>query len=246
MTAAADRVILVTGGSRGIGRAIALAFSSPGQAVAVNYRNDHGAASETIEEIRRHGAESESFQADVADLEQVRSMTEAVVSRFGRIDVLVNNAGGNRDGFLALMSPDDWNSVIDVNLKGVFHCCKAVARLMMAERRGTIVNVSSLSGITGLPGQTNYAAAKGGVNAFTRALAQELAPFGIRVNAVAPGLVETDLVSSMSPERRENLLRNIPMRRMGTPEEVAAVVRFLASDDASYLTGEIIKVTGGI
>jgi len=173
-------------------------------------------------------------------------MTEAVVSRFGRIDVLVNNAGGNRDGFLALMSPDDWNSVIDVNLKGVFHCCKAVARLMMAERRGTIVNVSSLSGITGLPGQTNYAAAKGGVNAFTRALAQELAPFGIRVNAVAPGLVETDLVSSMSPERRENLLRNIPMRRMGTPEEVAAVVRFLASDDASYLTGEIIKVTGGI
>jgi len=246
MTAVPGRVILVTGGSRGIGRAIALAFSSPGDAVAVNYRNDHDAASETVAEIRRHGAEAESFQADVADLEQVRSMTDAVVSRFGRIDVLVNNAGGNRDGFLAMMSPDDWNSVIDVNLKGVFHCCKAVTRLMMAERRGTIVNVSSLSGITGLPGQTNYAAAKGGVNAFTRALAQELAPFGIRVNAVAPGLVETDLVSSMSPERRENLLRNIPMRRMGTPGEVAAVVRFLASDDASYLTGEIIKVTGGI
>ncbi len=246
MTSAADRVILVTGGSRGIGRAIALAFSSPGHAVAVNYRNDRGAASETVAEIRRRGAEAESFQADVADLEQVRSMTDAVLSRFGRIDVLVNNAGGSRDGFLAMMSQDDWNSVIDVNLKGVFHCCKAVARLMMAERRGTIVNVSSLSGITGLPGQTNYAAAKGGVNAFTRALAQELAPFGIRVNAVAPGLVETGMVSSMSPERRENLLRNIPMRRMGTPEEVAAVVRFLASDDASYLTGEIIKVTGGI
>jgi len=214
--------------------------------VAVNYRNNHGAASETVAEVRRHGAEAESFQADVADLEQVRWMTEAGVSRFGRIDVLVNNAGGSRDGFLAMMSPDDWDSVIDVNLKGVFHCCKAVARLMMAERRGTIVNVSSLSGVTGLPGQTNYAAAKGGVNSFTRALAQELAPFGIRVNAVAPGLVETDLASSMSAERRESLLRNVPMRRMGTPEEVAAVVRFLASDEASYLTGEIIKVTGGI
>ncbi|MCL5884523.1 MAG: 3-oxoacyl-[acyl-carrier-protein] reductase [Deltaproteobacteria bacterium] len=246
MTAVPGRVILVTGGSRGIGRAVALAFSSPGDAVVVNYRNDRDAASETVAEIRRQGAEAESFQADVAEHEQVRSMIEAVVARFGRIDVLVNNAGGNRDGYLAMMSLDDWNSVIDVNLKGVFHCCKTVARIMMAERRGAIVNVSSLSGITGLPGQTNYAAAKGGVNAFTRALAQELAPFGIRVNAVAPGLVETDPVSSMPPEHREALLRNIPMRRMGTPEEVAAVVRFLASDDASYVTGEIIKVTGGI
>lgn len=246
MTAAADRVILVTGGGRGIGRAIALAFSSPGHAVAVNYRNDHDAASETVEQIRRHGAAAESFQADVADLEQVRTMIDAVVSRFGRIDVLVNNAGGNRDGFLAMMSLDDWNSVIDVNLKGVFHCCKAVVRLMMAERRGTIVNVSSLSGITGLPGQTNYAAAKGGVNAFTRALAQELAPFGIRVNAVAPGLVESDAASAMPKDHRDRLLANIPLRRLGKPEEVASIVRFLASDDASYITGEIIKVTGGI
>jgi len=246
VTAAADRVILVTGGGRGIGRAIALAFSSPGHAVVANYRHDHDSASETVAEIRSRGAEAEAHQADVADLDQVRSMVDAVVSRFGRIDVLVNNAGGTRDGFLAMMSPDDWNSVIDVNLKGVFHCCKVAARLMMAARRGVIVNVSSLSGITGLPGQTNYAAAKGGVNSFTRALAQELAPFGIRVNAVAPGLVDTGLASAMSPDRRESLLRNIPMRRMGTPEEVAAVVRFLASDDASYLTGEIIKVTGGI
>lgn len=241
-----DRVILVTGGTRGIGRAVALAFSSPGNAVAVNYRRDGAASAETVAEIRRRGAVSESFQADVAEHGQVRSMVDAVVSRFGRIDVLVNNAGGNRDGFLAMMSPEDWDSVIDVNLKGVFHCCKTVSRFMMAERRGTIVNVSSLSGITGLPGQTNYAAAKGGVNAFTRALAQELAPFGIRVNAVAPGLVETGLAASMSPDRRESLLRNVPMRRMGTPEEVAAVVRFLASDDAAYVTGEIIKVTGGI
>lgn len=241
-----DRVILVTGGSRGIGRAIALAFSSPGHAVAVNYRRDADASAETVAEIRRRGAVAESFQADVAEHEQVRSMVDAVVSRFGRIDVLVNNAGGNRDGFLAMMSREDWDSVIDVNLKGVFHCCKAVARLMMAERRGTIINVSSLSGITGLPGQTNYSAAKGGVNAFTRALAQELARFGIRVNAVAPGLVESDAASAMPKDHRDRLLANIPLRRLGKPEEVAAVVRFLASDDASYITGEIIKVTGGI
>lgn len=241
-----NRVVLVTGGGRGIGRAIALTFAEPGYAIAVNFRKDAAAAGEAAVEMRGRGAECEAFQADVAVYDQVRSLVDAVVSRFGRIDVLVNNAGGNRDGFLAMMSPEDWDAVIDTNLKGVFNCCKMVARTMMTERRGTIVNVSSLSGITGLPGQTNYAAAKGGVNAFTRALAQELAPFGIRVNAVAPGLVESDLVSGITVDQREKLLRNIPMRRMGTPGEVASVVRFLASDDASYITGEIIKVTGGI
>jgi 3-oxoacyl-[acyl-carrier protein] reductase len=236
----------VTGGSRGIGRAIARSFADPGHAIAVNFHKDAVAAGEATTEMQERGAECEAFQADVAVYDQVKSLVDSVVSRFGRIDVLVNNAGGNRDGFLAMMSPEEWDAVIDTNLKGVFHCCKIVARTMMTERRGAIVNVSSLSGITGLPGQTNYAAAKGGVNAFTRALAQELAPFGIRVNAVAPGLVESDLASGITGEQREKLLRNIPMRRMGTPGEVASVVHFLASDAASYITGEIVKVTGGI
>jgi len=241
-----NRVVLVTGGGRGIGRAISLAFAEPGTAVVVNYRNDAASAESVLSEIRAMGGEGFSFRADVSDYEAVRSMVAETIDRFGKIDVLVNNAGGNRDGFLAMMSAEDWDAVVDPNLKGVFHCCKAVSRHMMSERRGTIVNVSSLSGITGLPGQTNYSAAKGGVNAFTRALAQELARFGIRVNAVAPGLVESDAASAMPKEHRDRLIANIPLRRPGKPEEVASIVRFLASDDASYITGEIIKVTGGI
>ncbi len=240
------RVILVTGGSRGIGRSIALAFAEPGSVVAIGYRSGEQAAAGVLAELKSQGAEGMTLRADVTDLAQVRSMIDALVSRCNRIDVLVNNAGGSRDGLLALMDPGDWDAVLDLNLKGVFHCCKVVTRPMMAQRGGAIVNVSSLSGITGLPGQTNYAAAKGGVNAFTKALAQEVARFGIRVNAVAPGLVETEMATQIPAPQRERLLSSVPMGRMATPEEIAAVVKFLASDDASYITGQVIPVTGGI
>ena len=240
------RVILVTGGSKGIGRSIALAFAQPGTVVAITYQSDEQAAEKVLVELRSRGAEGVVLKADVTELAQVRSMVEALLSRHSRIDVLVNNAGGTRDGLLALMDPADWEAVIDLNLTSVFHCCKVVTRHMMAERRGAIVNVSSLSGITGLAGQTNYAAAKGGVNAFTKALALEVARFGIRVNAVAPGLVETKMTARIPAAQRERLLSTIPMGRMGTPEEVAEVVKFLASDEASYITGQVIQVTGGI
>ena len=241
-----DRVVLVTGASKGIGRSVALAFAEAGAVVGVNFRSDEEGAATVVGEIGRRGGTGVALQADVSDMHQVRAMVEGLLSRYNRIDVLVNNAGGNRDGLLAFMSPEDWNAVLDLNLKSVFQCCKIVVRPMMTQRRGAIVNVSSLSGITGLPGQVNYAAAKGGVNALTRALAQEVARFGIRVNAVAPGLVETEIAARLPAAQREQLLSKVPLGRMATPEDVAGVVKFLASDQASYMTGQVIQVTGGI
>jgi 3-oxoacyl-[acyl-carrier protein] reductase len=240
------RVVLVTGGSRGIGKAIAAAFASEGDAVIINYLRSTDQAEAIRTELSTMSKAVAIEQADVSDFHQVRKMVQNSIERYGQIDVLINNAGLAKDECIMLMSESDWRDVIDVNLSGVFNCTKAVSGHMISRRRGVIINVASLSGITGLPGQVNYAAAKGGVIALTKALSKELAPFGIRVNAVAPGIIETDMTASLNERARERFLHAIPMRRFGTPLEVASVVKFLASDDASYITGEIICITGGL
>ena len=240
------RVVLVTGGSRGIGKAIAAAFASEGDAVIINYLRSTDQAEAIRIELSTMSKAVAIEQADVSDFHQVRKMVQNSIERYGQIDVLINNAGLAKDEFIMLMSESDWRDVIDVNLSGVFNCSKAVSEHMISRRRGVIINVASLSGITGLPGQVNYAAAKGGVIAFTKALSKELAPFGIRVNAVAPGIIETDMTVSLNERARERFLHAIPLRRFGTPLEVASVVKFLASDDASYITGETICITGGL
>jgi len=241
-----QKVALVTGGSRGIGRAVTEAFALEGYVVAINYVKSASEAEALKGKLAGNGYSVFLEQADVADHAQAKRMVDNVVSRCGRIDVLVNNAGITKDGLLMLMSQDDWNEVISTNLTGVFNCSKAATAHMIGQRSGVIINISSLSGITGLPGQTNYAAAKGGVISFTRALAKELAPFGIRVNAVAPGIVETEMIETLGKRTKESFLEAIPLKRFGRPEEVAAVARFLASDEASYITGETICVTGGL
>jgi 3-oxoacyl-[acyl-carrier protein] reductase len=240
------RVVLVTGGSKGIGRAIAAVFATAGDTVIINYSASHDGAEALRQELSFGNNAVSLARADVSDYAQVRHMIDSVIAEYGQIDALVNNAGIVRDGFLMLMPESDWNDVIGINLTGVFNCSKAVSQHMISRKSGVIINVASLSGITGLPGQVNYSAAKGGVIAFTRALSKELASFGIRVNAVAPGVIETDMTALFSEKTKRTFLDAIPLRRFGRPEEVASVVRFLASDDASYITGETICITGGL
>jgi 3-oxoacyl-[acyl-carrier protein] reductase len=240
------RVVIVTGGSRGIGAAVCRSFARAGDIVVINYSSSGKDAEALKKELLLLNDTINIAKADVSDYKQVKPMIDSVVEEYGKIDVLVNNAGITRDGFIMLMSGEDWNDVININLTGMFNCSKAVSEYMMSRRSGAIVNMSSLSGITGLPGQTNYSAAKGGVIAFTKSLAKELARFGIRVNAVAPGVIETGMIDSLKPEIRERYLENIPVKRFGSPDEVASVVKFLASQDASYVTGETIGVTGGL
>ncbi len=240
------KTVLITGGSRGIGRAICRSFAEAGYVVIINYNRSEKEAAGLKDDLQAMAPDVVTERADVSDYNEVKAMVERVVERFGSIDVLVNNAGIVRDSFLMLMSERDWDDVISINLTGVFNAAKAVTPHMISQRSGVIINVSSLSGTSGLPGQTNYAASKGGVIAFTRALSRELAHFGIRVNAVAPGVIETDIIESLEKEKRDEFLRNIPLKRFGRPEEVASVVRFLASEDATYITGEVIYVTGGL
>jgi 3-oxoacyl-[acyl-carrier protein] reductase len=240
------RVALVTGASRGIGRAIAEQLAASGARVAVNYVANAEAAADVVARIRSTGGEAIPVQADVRSADAVKDMVLQVGEGLGPIDVLVNNAGITRDGLLARMPEDDWLDVIDTNLTGTYHCIRAVLRQMMRRRWGRIISISSVAGLAGNAGQVNYAAAKAGLIGLTRSLAREVASRNITVNAVAPGFIETDLTSGLREEWRAQVLSVTPVGRFGTPEEVAAMVVFLASDQAAYITGQVISVDGGL
>jgi 3-oxoacyl-[acyl-carrier protein] reductase len=238
--------VVVTGGSRGIGRAICLAFAATGSRVFFNYRSDAAAAAETVAACRAAGCQAAAVAADVADADAVAGFFERILAETGRIDVLVCNAGITRDGLVMRMSPADWDAVIATNLTGVFYCVKAASRAMVRRRSGRIVLVASVVGATGNSGQANYAAAKAGLIGLTKSLARELASRRVTVNAVAPGLVDTDMAAALNPGAREAILAAIPLGRMASASEVAAAVRFLASEEAGYITGQVLNVNGGM
>ena len=236
------KVALVTGASRGIGRAIAIRLAAEGAKVAINFAGNTEKAEAVKAEIEAAGGEALLVQANVADAAAVEEMVAKVVEAFGGIDVLVNNAGITRDGLLVRMKDEDFDAVLDTNLKGVFYCTKVVSKLMMKKRSGRIVNMTSVVGVNGNAGQTNYAAAKAGVIGFSKSAAKEFASRGITVNMVAPGFIDTDMTSVLSDKAKEAALAGIPLQRMGTPENVADAVAFLVSDQAAYITGQVIHV----
>ncbi|MFB2876753.1 3-oxoacyl-[acyl-carrier-protein] reductase [Floridanema aerugineum] len=238
------QVAIVTGASRGIGRAIALTLAAEGANVVVNYASSSTAAEEVVAKINSMGCEAIALQADVSQAEQVDNILNAVTQKWGRVDILVNNAGITRDTLLLRMKPEDWQAVIDLNLTGVFLCTRAVSKVMLKQRSGRIVNITSVAGQMGNPGQANYSAAKAGVIGFTKTIAKEFASRGITVNAVAPGFIETDMTSNL---KSEEILKYIPLGRYGKPEEIAGMVRFLAADPAAaYITGQVFNVDGGM
>ena len=242
-----ERVVVVTGGSRGIGRSVALRFSqNRAKIVIVHYDPDDAASKDTLEMLSGEGVEAESHRVDVSSFGDVDALFKDILSRFGKVDVLINNAGITRDTLLMRMSEDDWDAVIRVNLKSVFNCTYAVIRPMIKQRAGRIVNISSVVGQIGNAGQANYAASKAGIMGFTKTIAREVASRGITVNAVAPGFIDTEMTASLAEKAKDYFLQQVPMGRIGKPEEVAEVVYWLCSEGASYVTGQVIHVNGGL
>ena len=241
-----NKVAIVTGGSRGIGRSIVLALCREGADCAFTYTRNSAAAESLAKEVQSIGRRAKSFQIDVRDFEGTKLFVEEVKKEFGRIDILVNNAGITRDKSLMMMNKEDWSEVIDTDLTGVFNTTRACIISFLKQRSGNIVNMSSVSGIHPLPGQVNYAAAKAGVLGFTKSLAREVAPYNIRVNAVAPGFVDTDMTSALSETYRETVMKMVPLGRFGSAGEVAEVVAFLAGDASQYITGQVIQIDGGL
>lgn len=240
------RIAVVTGGSRGIGRSICLRLAELGADIAVNYNNSEESAQETVELVKRLGQKAICVKADVSNTKAVEEMFENIKKVLGIPDILINNSGITRDGLLLRMKEDDFDRVIEINLKGVFNCTKVASRLMMKKRYGRIVNITSVSGIIGNAGQSNYSASKAGVIGFTKSVAKELASRNILVNAVAPGMIETEMTEVLKDDVKESLLSAIPLKRAGSPEEVAKLVSFLSSNDCNYLTGQVIAIDGGL
>ncbi|MCG6911545.1 MAG: 3-oxoacyl-[acyl-carrier-protein] reductase [Deltaproteobacteria bacterium] len=246
MTDQEKRIVIVTGGSRGLGRAICLAFADPETHVCFNYNAAEEAARETAALVEAKGGTASYARVDVASSAAVAGFVKDVVGGYGGVHVLVNNAGITRDGLVVMMKEKDWDDVIETNLKGAFNCIKAVTRPMMKQRRGRIINITSVVGAMGNPGQANYSASKAGIIGLTKSVARELASRNITVNAVAPGYVETDMTAALPDKAKEAMLAMIPMARAGRPEEIAALTAFLASDAAGYITGQVIHISGGM
>ena len=241
-----NKLALITGGTRGIGKQIALTFAKEGYDIAINYRTENDELIQAKNEIESKNVKCLTVQGDVTNFEDCKQMIESAIKEFGKIDVLINNAGITKDMLLARMKEEDFKQVIDVNLVGTFNVTKNVVPYMMKARSGRIINISSVVGISGNAGQTNYSASKAGIIGFTKSLAKEVASRNILVNAVAPGFIETQMTDVLKQEVKEEIAKNIPLRRMGTPEDVANVVKFLAGEQSSYITGQVINVDGGM